>query len=66
MNRKRKERLASAGIDNSVKVWDLGTGEETLALRGYPGGVSSVAFSPGGNRLASAGADGTVRVWEAP
>ena len=52
------ERLASAGGDGAVKVWDSRTGQvlrtlpaRTRRLRG------SVAFHPDGKHLASVGAD---------
>ncbi len=48
------QRLASAGHDRTVKVWDAGTGQEIRTLTGHAGGVLSVAFSPDGQRLASA------------
>jgi tetratricopeptide (TPR) repeat protein len=57
-------RLASAGRDGTVRVWDPATGQEALALRGHAGAVLSVAYSPDGRRLAAAGDDGTVRVWD--
>src|SRR5205085_2823798 len=50
-------RLASAGEDKAVRVWDAATGQELLVLRGHTAGVASVAFSPSGDRIASAGAD---------
>ncbi|MBE2187145.1 MAG: TIR domain-containing protein, partial [Rhodothermales bacterium] len=53
-------RLASASSDNTVRVWDVDTGEATV-LEGHTGGVTSVAWSPTG-RLASASWDKTVRV----
>ena len=60
-----RKRLASASIDQTVKVWDATSGQATLTLKGHTGGVNSVAFSADGERLASASDDGTVKVWDA-
>ena len=57
-------RLASAGEDGTVRLWDPATGAEQATLTGHTGAVAAVAFSPDGRRLASAGADGTVRLWD--
>jgi WD40 repeat protein/serine/threonine protein kinase len=59
------KRLASAGNDRTVRVWDAAAGREVLTLRGHAHTVSSVAWSPDGKRLASASQDGTVKVWDA-
>ena len=59
------KRLASASDDQTVKVWDAATGQETLTLKGHTGFVQGVAFSPDGKRLASASDDQTVKVWDA-
>jgi WD40 repeat protein len=58
-------RLASAGEDQTVKVWDATTGRTLLTLVGHTNGVRSVAFSPDGKRLASGSYDKSVKVWEA-
>jgi WD40 repeat protein/serine/threonine protein kinase len=59
------KRLASAGEDQSVRVWDAATGRELLRLSGHRSLVRSVAFSPDGKRLASASQDHTVKIWDA-
>jgi WD40 repeat protein/serine/threonine protein kinase len=59
------QRLASANGDNTMKVWDVRTGQEILTLKGHTQSVVRVAFSPEGERLASASVDKTVKVWDA-
>jgi WD40 repeat protein len=58
-------RLASAGEDGTVKLWDVGTGQAALTLPGHSSAVHSLSFSPDGARLASGGEDRTVRIWDA-
>jgi eukaryotic-like serine/threonine-protein kinase len=59
------KRIAGAGGDHTVRVWDVTTGREAFALKGHTGPVGDVAFSPDGTRLASGSADGTIKVWAA-
>jgi WD40 repeat protein len=59
-------RLASAGADNLMHVWDAASGDRVLTLRGHLDQVLSVTWEPNGRRLASAGMDGLVKVWPVP
>lgn len=55
--------LAVAGDATSIRVLDVITARELARLDGHAGGVTALAFAPGGKRLVSAGHDRTVRVW---
>jgi WD40 repeat protein len=57
-------RLAAAGGDGAVTVWDVVSGKEVVALYGPRVPVSSVAWSPDDRRLASTGGDGTLNLWD--
>jgi WD40 repeat protein/serine/threonine protein kinase len=57
-------RVAVAGADKTIKVWDIKSGRVVQTLRGHTDVVLSVAWSPNGRHVASAGADKTVRLWD--
>jgi WD40 repeat protein len=56
-------RIATAGGDKTVRIWDGKTGDELLVLE-HPTEVGKVIFSPNGMQLASSAGDGLVRLWE--
>jgi WD40 repeat protein len=57
--------VASASLDNTVRVWEAATGSCRSVLEGHANGVSAVVFSQDGKVVVFASDDGTVRVWEA-
>jgi WD40 repeat protein len=59
------KRLATGNDYGTVKVWDVGSGKELLALAGHVSVISRVAWSPDGKRLASGSWDGSAKVWDA-
>jgi WD40 repeat protein len=51
--------LASAGDDNTVRLWDTRHGQPIMVLNPDLGAALGVGFSPDGSRLAAAGVNGT-------
>ncbi|MBA4017942.1 MAG: hypothetical protein C0483_12275 [Pirellula sp.] len=58
-------RLASAGWDQTICIWNVADKRSPLRLLGHGSEVLSVSWSPDGRHLASAGRDQTVRIWDA-
>jgi WD40 repeat protein len=57
-------RLATAGQEGVVKVWDAHTGKELMSLSAKGRAVASVAVSPDGRFLAAAGDAQDIFVWD--
>ena len=58
------EWVASGGVDQSVRVWEVSSGELLHEINGHEGLVSQVVFSPDSESLFSASFDATVRQWD--
>jgi WD40 repeat protein len=56
------EILATASLDNTVKLWNK-NGILLTTLTGHTGGVGAVAFSPDGTQLISTSLDKTAILW---
>ena len=56
--------LASGSGDQTIRLWDVATGEPKGVLTGHTAQVQNVAFSPDGGTLASGSIKGRVRLWD--
>jgi len=54
--------LASGSFDNTIKIWNLISGECIQTLKGHTNVVCSLATLPD-NKLASGSSDETIKIW---
>jgi WD40 repeat protein len=55
--------LASGGFDDTIKLWNLDTGELLHTLTKHSQPVLAVTFSPDGQTLISGSVDDTIKLW---
>jgi WD40 repeat protein len=56
--------VVSCSTDQTVRIWDVVTGQQKAAMSGHQGAVHAVALSPEESLIVSSGADRTVRLWD--
>ena len=55
--------LASSSYDKTIRLWDVASGKELVALPTHGQGAADVAFSPDGRWLATSDLDGSLQLW---
>jgi RNA polymerase sigma factor (sigma-70 family) len=56
--------ITAAARENRIRLWEVATGSERLALEGHAGRVTKLLFAENGRALVSAGTDTTALVWD--
>lgn len=56
--------IVSGSADQTVRLWDMATGQQRAQLTGHQGAVHAVAFTPDESMVVSAAADRTIRLWD--
>jgi len=52
------------GDSNSLRLWDVETGEELRSFEGHTAGVIMIAVSADGRQALTGSQDGTIRLWD--
>jgi len=56
--------LASSSGDETIKIWDIGSGECKFTLQGHTEIIEDICFSPTGKTLASVSRDLSIKTWD--
>jgi WD40 repeat protein len=56
--------VVSGANDDTVKVWELGSGRLVRSLEGHTSSVEAVAVTPDGAYVVSGSHDNTAKVWD--
>ncbi|NJM06944.1 CHAT domain-containing protein [Candidatus Gracilibacteria bacterium] len=56
--------LISSSLDQSVRLWDMGSFNTIRTFVGHSAEVNSLAFNPDGTLLLSGSFDGSARIWD--
>jgi WD40 repeat protein len=58
------QRVASGGLDSTVRIWDAVTGGNLLVYSGHKTEVKSIAVSPDKTFIASGDGAGKIHIWD--
>lgn len=59
-----RQRLISGSADQTIKVWDLNTGQVLSTLAGHTQAIRAMDLSADGRTLVSGAGDNTIKVWD--
>jgi WD40 repeat protein len=57
------QTLVSGSWDNTIKIWDLRTGQQVCTLPQQPSIVEAISISPDGQTLATGGWGNIIKLW---
>lgn len=58
------QTIASGGVDDTIRTWNLDSGELLRTLTGHTKPINSLAITPDGQFLVSGSDDASIRVWQ--
>jgi len=58
------QMVVSGGLDATIRVWNLATGEPVRTLTGHTKPVNTLAIAPDGQTLVSGSDDDTIKIWQ--
>jgi serine/threonine protein kinase len=57
------QTAASGGLDNTIKIWNLTSGQLIQTLTGHTRAVNCLTFTPDGQTIVSGSDDDSIRLW---